>query len=198
MKGDILINVLEVAAGAAVRASDLFLAFLKAGYGASYRKLEWEHAKIERRRAQGALARQVEQVARQRYAQFLYQLRRDGLLEENERAGVHLLRLTAKGKEKLAALRKRRSRMLPSVAYPRALGHEMTIVTFDVPERERRKRDWLRAVLKGLGFTMVHKSVWVGEVRIPRQLLEDLRDFRIAEFIEIFAVTKSGSLQQVR
>ena len=74
---------------------------------------------------------------------------------------------------------------------------QFTIVTFDIPERERRKRDWLRGALRNLGLAMVQKSVWIGKVKIPGELVEDMKSMRILDFVEIFEISKTGSLQQV-
>ncbi|MBM4388891.1 MAG: CRISPR-associated endonuclease Cas2 [Deltaproteobacteria bacterium] len=70
-------------------------------------------------------------------------------------------------------------------------------MAFDVPERERRKRTWLREVLRNLGFECVQKSVWIGKVKVPRQFLRDVRRYHLAEFIEVFQITKRGTLQQI-
>ena len=71
------------------------------------------------------------------------------------------------------------------------------IVVFDVPEKERRKRDWLRSVLKRLELKMVQKSVWIGKVKIPKELLDDLFNLKLLDYVEIFEVSKSGSLRQL-
>src|SRR3989338_825438 len=71
------------------------------------------------------------------------------------------------------------------------------IISFDIPEKFRRKRDWLREVIQNLGFKMVHKSVWVGNIKLPEQLIFDLERVNILEFIEIFEVTKTGTLKKV-
>ena len=71
------------------------------------------------------------------------------------------------------------------------------IVSFDVPERERRKRDWLRDALRNLGLRMVHKSVWIGKQKLPREFLADLARLRLTDFIEVFEVGKQGSLRHI-
>ena len=47
------------------------------------------------------------------------------------------------------------------------------IVIFDIPERERRTRDQIRAKLYDLGFAMLQESVWI----CPYHFEEDLREF---------------------
>ena len=71
------------------------------------------------------------------------------------------------------------------------------IVSYDIPVLFNRERDGLRNVLKVLGFKMVHKSVWVGKVKLPEQFISMLEKCGILEYVEILKVTKRGSLQSV-
>ncbi len=73
----------------------------------------------------------------------------------------------------------------------------MKIVLFDIPEKESAQRAWLREVLKNLKFTMLQKSVWVGNSSLPEEFMNDLRARGIDKFVEILAVTKSGTLRQL-
>ncbi|MDP3975254.1 MAG: CRISPR-associated endonuclease Cas2 [Candidatus Jorgensenbacteria bacterium] len=196
-KGDILLAVLARIAEGAGDATALFGAFVEAGYGASYGRVGYvarrnraEVGRIER-------ALQSERETTHKYRILLSALKRDGLIEERPNKLGRAFIITRRGIEKLAALRKRKKNMLPSIAYEPEKSDVVTIVTFDIPERERRKRAWLRAVLKRLEFTLVQKSVWMGKIKIPRSLLDDLRALRLVEFVEIFQVTKTGSLKHV-
>ena len=73
----------------------------------------------------------------------------------------------------------------------------LIIVIFDIPERERRKRAWLRLALKNIGLKLIQRSVWMGKVQIPKEFLDDIRELHLVNFVEIFEITKSGSLNQV-
>jgi hypothetical protein len=44
---------------------------------------------------------------------------------------------------------------------------------------------------------MTHKSLWVGKIGVPKQLILDLEKLRILEHIKIFEVTKEGTLREV-
>ena len=74
---------------------------------------------------------------------------------------------------------------------------QFTIVVFDIPEKERSKRAWIREVLKNLDLKMIQKSVWVGKVKIPKQFIDDLDKFNMVDFVEIFEISKAGSLKQI-
>ncbi len=132
---------------------------------------------------------------RKRYQNLVYKLKQNGLLEEVEKEGKKFFRLTIEGKRKLGKVRENSS--LPSTHYIKEKDDRFVIVMFDIPEKDRKKRAWLRAVLINLGFSMSQKSVWIGKVRIPRQFIDDLVKLRIDEFVEIFQVTKTGNLKHV-
>lgn len=49
------------------------------------------------------------------------------------------------------------------------------MVIFDIPERKRQQRDFLRLKLKWLGFKELHKSVWVFPYDIKKQIKDLLK-----------------------
>ena len=60
------------------------------------------------------------------------------------------------------------------------------IVAFDIPERFKKERHWLRGELRGLGFEMLQKSVWFGSAPLPIGFVETLGTLRLLEFIKFF------------
>ena len=44
---------------------------------------------------------------------------------------------------------------------------------------------------------MIQKSVWQGTTKIPEDFLQDLNDLKIIDFIEIFQISKKGSLEKI-
>ena len=42
---------------------------------------------------------------------------------------------------------------------------------------------------------MVHQSVWVGKTKIPETLILDLENLHILEYVEIFEISKNGTLK---
>ena len=85
--------------------------------------------------------------------------------------------------------------MLPRGMYKKEKCRKSVVVIFDIPEKFSKKRKWLRGALKILGFSMVQRSVWMGKVKIPAELIEDLRELEIAQYVEIFEVTELASLK---
>ena len=124
---------------------------------------------------------------------FLYKLKRDGFIKQTEGAEGGLT-ISTRGKAKLVELKKKFQNKHYEVKDKKV---SPVIISFDIPEKFRRKRAWLREVIQNLGFKMVHKSVWVGNIKLPEQLILDLDRMNILEFIEIFEVTKAGTLKKV-
>lgn len=177
--------------------AELFVSIAEAGYGASPRRVEWIRAQNRMAAQDFDKVAKYEQEIKLKYRKLVSALKRDGLVAEREGATGKLFAITKKGMAKLAALRGRKKKMLPPLSYNTSPSDAFTIVSFDVPEQERRKRDWLRAVLDHNGFTCVQKSVWMGKISIPQELLDDIRRLRLATFIEIFQITKRGTLKQI-
>ena len=63
---------------------------------------------------------------------------------------------------------------------------ENLLILFDIPEKERRKRDWLRTQLKIFGFKQVQKSAWVGPSALPKDFFAYLDELHIRDNIKIF------------
>ena len=68
------------------------------------------------------------------------------------------------------------------------------IVIFDIPERERRKRNQLRRELVYLGFKKLQQSVWIGQTQIPEEFIKELKEKDILPYIHIFSVEKKGTV----
>lgn len=61
------------------------------------------------------------------------------------------------------------------------------IISFDIPEVYRKKRDWLRVELVNLGFVQLHKSVWFGPAPLPIQFINSLKELKILSYVKFFA-----------
>ena len=194
MKGDLTLQLLESVGSAGKEVFELFDTFLAAGYGASLGKIEATRRRRAKERSRASQRAEQEDRARRQYRNLLYRLKQSDFLQTDRRGIAERLTLTLKGKVYLQRLRKRPALPQPH-RYHRQDGNAFIIVVFDVPEKERRKRDWLRSVLKHLGLKMIQKSVWVGKTKIPESFLKDLKELRLLPFVEIFAVTKTGNLR---
>jgi hypothetical protein len=196
-KGEVTLKILDAVGDGLLGVADVFAAILSAGYGASYGKLAYEMDKLELERDRRRRAREADAQLRQRYYSLLHHLKQDGLIVERRRNGKRLLMRTPKGDRVRSTIRGALQTTMPLRDYVTTQTAALTLVAFDIPESERRKRRWLRGELRRLGLHMVQKSVWAGKARIPRELIEDLRDLKLVNYVEIFEITKSGSLRHI-
>lgn len=129
---------------------------------------------------------------RQGFYTLMNRLKRDGLVTKHKTGHYSLWSITDGGTKHLVRLQDQ-SRMHKR-AYIKKESSSIVIVTFDVPERERRKRTWLRMNLIALGFTMLQQSVWLGKVKIPKEFIFDLRTQDMISYVHIFSINKTGSI----
>jgi len=188
MRGEILYKILDFLEDASAGTADFFSAFLAAGYGASMGKIDREYRKVSSARH----ARELERGRRRRLQKYFSKLKAQGLIMEN--SDEHIT-LSPKGKKMLTILKK--NKILDKDSYQKQAGNRVIIVSYDLPTPFNKERDILREILKRLGFTIVHKSVWVGKVKIPKEFLIAIEKLGILKYIEILEVTKRGSLNQL-
>ena len=117
----------------------------------------------------------------------LYRLKKKGLAENNNKVWS----ITQKGKE---YLKNQFSEKLPKLKLIRAKGKvsqkKNMIIIFDIPETERRKRDWLREALGVLNFSQLQKSVWIGPAPLPKDFLDSLDKIKIISYLRFFKATE--------
>ncbi|QQG46122.1 MAG: hypothetical protein HYY55_04140 [Candidatus Niyogibacteria bacterium] len=71
------------------------------------------------------------------------------------------------------------------------------IFSFDVPEKERWKRDRLRTILVSCGYEMLQQSLWMGESPMPAKVFDELKSLNLMSKIHFFEVSKKGTLKQI-
>ena len=117
---------------------------------------------------------------------MLSRMRRESLIStQSER-----IRLTKIGKDYV-----KHRKFLWRRMYVPMMSDEVIIVSFDVPERRRHWRDWLRFQLASLGLQKLQLSVWIGKVKLPEEFLEDLKKFQLLTYVHILSVGKKGTLK---
>ena len=68
------------------------------------------------------------------------------------------------------------------------------LIIFDIPEKDKKKRDWLRGRLIVLKYKMLQKSVWIGNVPLPEKFIHDISLFKLQSHIHIFSIQRSGAI----
>ncbi len=190
MKGDIRLKVLEKLAEAPAAFADLLIIFTSP-YGSSHsqvqKRLASHHRARERARIVSAPRRQLHNV--------IYLLKKQNLIRDPEKGDS--FNLTSRGRVYLARLRSKKRIALPDNHYTVQKTSEIKIVVFDIPEREKRKREWVRVALRRIGFRIVQKSVWAGKVSIPEDFIKQLNALHLLPYVKILAVTKTGNLESM-
>jgi len=188
-----MLKILEGVRDLIIDGIDTTEAILNSGYGASHFRIEKELEKIR----QDKYEREEKERSRQKFYSVLSKLKKDGLIKDERKKGERFFTITGKGLVKINQLKKIKEESLPNKKYKREKGEKMAIVIFDIPENERRKRDWIREVLKNMDFKMAQKSVWIGKIKIPKEFLNDLEVFKLLEFVKIFEISKTGNLENI-
>ncbi len=68
------------------------------------------------------------------------------------------------------------------------------LVIFDIPEKERRKRDAIRLELAAAGYRQLQKSVWHGNKPLPEDFLELVDALELRSRLRVFSVREKGTL----
>lgn len=184
---------LEILQRGAETSAALFDAFTS-GYGTSYRKFS-------------RLAQRGPRVFRtdwaelyrehQRFYSLLNRMKRQGLVVKEGSPRRAVWRITSRGRVRLSA-RKGKAPLPPPRAYQKGADTRWRVVVYDIPERERRKREWIRAVLLALGFSFLQESVWVGKRTLPESFLQDLRELELLGCVHIFEISRRGTITAVK
>jgi len=134
----------------------------------------------------------------QKFFNLLSYLKREGLVESRRHPSGTVWRITGRGNEKLKILKDRNAYSAESADYSVEKDGSVKIITYDIPAKERaQKRFWLRTALKRLGFQMLQKSVWMGKAKIPEEFMADLHERRMLGYLQIFEISKRGTIKEL-
>jgi phenylacetic acid degradation operon negative regulatory protein len=67
------------------------------------------------------------------------------------------------------------------------------IISFDIPEKNRVLRNWLRNQIKIFGYKMLQQSLWIGPGPLPSEFIKRLEDLKIRKNIKTFKIAKIKS-----
>jgi DNA-binding transcriptional regulator PaaX len=132
---------------------------------------------------------------RQKFYNLLSRLQKQGFIKKRKSDHEKTLwGLTSNGLRYLKIL-KRDKKFLFSLK-PQTEGKKdyLKVIVFDIPEIQKKKRNWLRNTLANFNFSMLQKSVWIGDSQLPEDFFRSLKELNLLPYIHIFAVSKEGSL----
>lgn len=114
------------------------------------------------------------------YQNSIYHLKRRGIIKNNN--GIY--QLTPKGeKHAFFAYLNGESRTYKNKK--QKWDNKWRIIFFDVPEKKRHYRDYLRTILKTIGFKEFQKSTWIYPYPVPKFLKELLFEENIQQYTRL-------------
>ena len=117
----------------------------------------------------------------------LSRMKRNGLLKRTKEKWT----ITPEGAELLNSKNQKQDikRFFPKTKGLRKNIQKQIIAVFDIPEKKRRYRDWLRSELVGFGFDPIQKSVWFGPT-LPEEFVKYLEKENLLKYIRFFRVAE--------
>ena len=67
------------------------------------------------------------------------------------------------------------------------------IVIYDIPEENKKERDWFRRHLKKFNFIMIQRSVWVGPSPLPKDFIDYVKSIGLKDKLKTFRLAKPYS-----
>lgn len=141
------------------------------------------------RPSKGEIKAKWEEKERQKFYNLLWRLRKQGLIEKRKNKNEKTLwKLTQKGLRYLKFLKNKK--ILSPLKFNENKKDYQKVIVFDIPETQKKKRDWLRNTLVNLNFSMLQKSVWIGDSQLPEDFFYSLKELNLLPYIHIFAINK--------
>lgn len=104
----------------------------------------------------------------------------------------HIWRITKKGRGYLKKINKFRHFQIDK--HDKRQDKEKMIIAFDIPEKKKIYRNWLRSELVNLDFKPIQKSVWLGPAPLPESFVSYLSEINIFSYLKFFKVRKEDLL----
>jgi len=111
---------------------------------------------------------------------ILWRLEKKGLVEKKENkysiSKIGLLFLKKKLKNKDILLNKK------------AWDGKWRLIAFDIPQKIKKERDWLRYSLQKSGYQQFQKSVFIGKNPLERDLMREIIEKKLNNYIRIITI----------
>ena len=112
----------------------------------------------------------------------LSRLEKQGLIRKEPKRKIYIL--TEEGKELVSYVKDRYSIL------DKKWDGKLKIVIFDIPEKKKFYREWLRGELLLLNYKMLQKSVYVGKYPLAKSFYQDIIRFGLNDQIFVFTIDK--------
>jgi DNA-binding PadR family transcriptional regulator len=129
-----------------------------------------------------------------RFYSVLNHLYKQGLVEKDKKDNRLRWTITKLGKNKLKDIKDKNNSLPSKINYKTTKEKNLKLIVFDIPEKYRYKRVWLREQLIMLDFVLLQKSVWMGKNKIPEEFIKNINNLGLLPYIHIFTVQNKGTL----
>jgi phenylacetic acid degradation operon negative regulatory protein len=117
----------------------------------------------------------------------IYRLRQEGILEAHRDGGRATYTVTPAGMRRLEAGNRRTFE-----TYRESWDGYWRILTYNVPERDRKLRDELRSDLTWLGFGQLTVSTWISPRRVADYVADLIRAYQMQPYVQLFEARHLG------
>ncbi|MEK7168158.1 MAG: hypothetical protein AAB707_00410, partial [Patescibacteria group bacterium] len=122
-----------------------------------------------------------------KFYSLLSRLKKQGFIKKEQKRKGIFWEITPRGEQRIERLKN--IFHFPRINYKTEKDSGINLIIFDIPEKHKAKRQWLRYVLLSLDFTMLQKSVWIGKNKIPEEFLKALAELDLMNFIHILKIS---------
>jgi len=127
-----------------------------------------------------------EKKKRERFANFVYKLQKNGYLKKLRVKDKTSVMLTSKGLEKIFTIK------MKSMERKKRKDKKWQMVLFDIPEEKRKARDYFRKALQYLSYKRLQKSIWVCPYDVLKETKDIIKKYKIEPYVELLLVKKIG------
>ena len=131
-------------------------------------------------------------TAKHTVSTLLCRLRKEGLVASTGSTRSTEWTITAEGKRKLQETSQKTFTITDSELPPE--DNIVRLVSFDIPETQRKKRDWLRTTLVACDYDVLHKSVFIGKRPLPEGVIEEIRMLNLMPYVHIAGLDRNGTM----
>ena len=126
-----------------------------------------------------------------KFSVVLSKLKKQGLVSKQGKHKRSSWSATLAGKNRLGYLKS-----FSEIGLPKPDGIPR-LVMFDIPESERKKRNWLRMNLMAANYSQLQKSVWLGYNPLPESFIKFLDELKLKNKVHIVSIAKQGTLEEI-
>lgn len=166
--------------GKGLNAASYILFCLKEGGKDFLRELPSSYPQFKLMKEMFGVERRTPPLKKETIRVNLYRLKKLGLIVKEPKQKIWYL--TDQGKEFVSYIENR------FLTLKKPWDGKLRIVIFDIPEKKKRWREWLREELLLLQYQQLQKSVYVGKTPLPESLYKEIKKLEIGKYVFVFIV----------